>query len=1368
MSYEKAKLRLDHDRSDCSNSSNVSRKHSDVKCDIEDIGVLDIDYNLIRDNIIQYYSKNVGLIRENLVGFLNFIGFTSIINSEEDISNLYNFLIQISQTESHSATLGITPFEINDVIDLQTCLEAFDILFEGGNNSDYRQSSLNLRAKHADNCMTSSTSLLDVRSKLMNSNIIVIDDPDFKQVNEKYSIITNEVLSNIKILLELIFSKDFEYPTLLSHDSDYSLKSSSEKVYTLSDIAVILNSHPYIKLTCFEFKYVFSSLFGDNDSSDCELTGERSNMILHAINQEIEGEIESDNNNTNYMKSGFARSNHPTQLKLQKKSTNDNLISIIEDLEDQIEKISVEEEKCQSDQLLVTDSVNLIVFTLKEQLQSDYTKLINGSFSEFEDKNQILDSIESSLNLLISKAEDTQHFVNVMINRNRYKKAFVSGFDDKLNILAKEVKNLMIILSAHDYNTDTVTAIESQNSNSMKRVDEIMNLHQDISSLLTENNQIKENMRILYSLNEKYKSEVNIKSGIISDLRFTKDDLSKKLNEQCNVNSILTQEKQKLESELASLKEVFFNLSQESNLDRARERCQTEKKQIRRVLTSTTGLLSFKSNKGSNDLPLKCNNALTNDLIIPGHFESKHQYSRLDDIEDSNRTKIHSKFNSYFKEPNQTNLEAKLNMLKSELLSKIEEAENLKKLNETLIQDKQSCLKDLHLLQIEKQNTEIKLVRVSNDLEMMSHSSGSKALNEISFSPKLVNKESNSIHFAKKNTSFSIIDLVCESQNINRRNTTTNVREDHLRLNQIQANEMITIRSTIFKPRKNLMTVVTEISLFISNSDYGKDMLNKKRKKFSINSRISEKQYQSDIKKPAQQPDFVRNINKNTYNISLNTFYESLPRHMKSANFQVQSLNLLKSVNLDKHESCENNELTGNLNAAIPINEATTQQSNKQGGLQLKEGGKSTLSRLHKHLSYNCSNEKFVEKIKNRIKTKKTAKAITDLTRLDTENTLQETQNRTLISGNPNSAQHIVIRDYMNTTNEILTPKIIKTPVKLTEADQFVPQKDFDFLKLGKQRFIIHFLQACNEPSDTIYSSDAIIHLSENEMPLVKVLITFQSIYILNHSDNYVASKYSISSIIQISLCTTRPNLMVVHFKSNENDLVLEDLHRSCFVEYLQNVCCRDRIVLKRSYSFFDLGLKELKNAKNKIGNKIRLAMVSTLKVKTNGSIQQLVMKDKSSLFIAPNFENAQKFGFAQLKKEGFLGRVYYEERFLCLCDIGLLIFETCSSDSATLVSLNSAKVTSLQVEGKLPLSNQSHMQTMISRNSDIIRASEPNFKEVLFIESSTLKIVTYSGSEYIFKLPHHHEAESWLFEIKKNILVQDKRCIFNTDEIPN
>lgn len=374
-----------------------------------------------------------------------------------------------------------------------------------------------------------------------------------------------------------------------------------------------------------------------------------------------------------------------------------------------------------------------------------------------------------------------------------------------------------------------------------------------------------------------------------------------------------------------------------------------------------------------------------------------------------------------------------------------------------------------------------------------------------------------------------------------------------------------------------------------------------------------------------------------------------------------------------------------------------------------------------------------------------------------------EKTNSYLINGTPKRVYSIkpsLSRSILKEMTNERSSSYIKTSQKDEEKDEKDEEKgtNFDFLNIKNVSFIDNFLISCNESKKYIYSSYINQFIDINSLSKKKILLTSKTIYILNHADNYILDKIPYRSIRSISICTTNNNLLSIHMKESlRDDIIFEDYHRRDLVNFLI-------FLFKNPTSNLVNDIDVIKNDDDE-KLKISIEYSSSIRVKLNNQIMNLINNKNKSIFSMGKFDNCIKFGYVRVLTSSLFGKSYLE-RFACLSNIGLILFES----SNKTIPVDYYDLINYQVEilsfKKENYSLDDDFTDFPMENSVNLTKIEDFYHYSKDPDRILFEIKSQIGKSVIFQAGNRFEADSWVREIKRFVVENQIKDKVNVVEI--
>ena len=204
-------------------------------------------------------------------------------------------------------------------------------------------------------------------------------------------------------------------------------------------------------------------------------------------------------------------------------------------------------------------------------------------------------------------------------------------------------------------------------------------------------------------------------------------------------------------------------------------------------------------------------------------------------------------------------------------------------------------------------------------------------------------------------------------------------------------------------------------------------------------------------------------------------------------------------------------------------------------------------------------------------------------------------------------------------------------------CNDFVENKnkfDFKYLSLNKKikKLLLHNNENLN--SYEIFSDDINYILNGEKKQKGILLITSQCFYILDETSE-MNCILRISHQLLASLSITKNNFNHLLLIFNEGSfIIIEMLNRIHLLHYLKEL-------------YYEYNYK-----------KININFCDSFNIKLKNNLVYIYeLKNKKDIILTPNFENAQKLGVLLKYQENFFS-AYFDEKFIVLTSIGLIVFE--------------------------------------------------------------------------------------------------------------
>ena len=940
-----------------------------------------VEFELIRESIKNFFIENKYLNQDNINYFIDYIGFKNIINSDEECNSMLKYLLDyqfefkeklaIDSNNLVKENIDLTEVEKeyinndNTHVTLTSCLYAFDEIF------NYKCEDIEIDLNNKD--MHNSVKFKKKLSKELSSKNLKIKDSkeDINTLNLEGNntalesiinnpvIVTPEILYNIKKLFELIFSDNFDFNYNMPIESkdknninkDLNIESNinsfnvikEERVYSLPDIAIILNNHPYLNTSCYEVKIVLLKLFNNKLDYNNNICFEVYNKLIDQINKELDANniedkiIEEDDNNiedldidefnhsynvnelnlnnqesiASNLKSNKRNSNKFKIINQFKKINNNNIdknnkrnleeilkydqsnVNIdtnnfyyksFESLDEDIKTIKEEDKKLVYDFILILEVAQYMRFTIKNQIINDLDKLTNNNYGEYDDYNSVLESINNNIKSLTIKSNDIESFITEVIKKYRKKKKDIANFNKKFSILETESKNLCTVMSCYE---SVLSNIDEKQINKINNItnkdDQINKLSEDMSNLISENNNLKEKIKMLSTLYDEKVLELTKQEHYIKDIKINfekcKNDLNLKIDNLNKENNELKQNNLKLkEKESLFLKNINENFTIKNKSDKKiRFVNQNESREIdKRVLHYTDNSNSSMTKHLYNNTDNNCFN-LSNFVTNTEYITSK-----IKDIENNVVLEGSNHFNSDFKVNEINKIEEKV------ILDNVN-THNLNILCENIEIDSQSN-NNINFNIEESINSIVKKLDLSNININEKLSVKTSKLNKLN--SKSFNLSKLSPHVDDK------INIKKHKDRINtHRRITSYIYDKNSEIRKMSSNQLINYCFDLENKFSSCMTLIESKQNILNEKNEELKLLNQNIEELKINLHVSKSDYENIVNKYEDIKREFDIINNNNYNNNNkipdnnNNNIESINNNLKSEIFNKQTFN---------------------------------------------------------------------------------------------------------------------------------------------------------------------------------------------------------------------------------------------------------------------------------------------------------------------------------------------------------------------------------------------------------------------------------------------------------------------------------------------
>jgi hypothetical protein len=190
--------------------------------------------------------------------------------------------------------------------------------------------------------------------------------------------------------------------------------------------------------------------------------------------------------------------------------------------------------------------------------------------------------------------------------------------------------------------------------------------------------------------------------------------------------------------------------------------------------------------------------------------------------------------------------------------------------------------------------------------------------------------------------------------------------------------------------------------------------------------------------------------------------------------------------------------------------------------------------------------------------------------------------------------------------------------------------------------------------------------------------------------DITVKTRHSLKDLSKITISNKNCNLIAFHFVEGD-DLLIEILRRMELLYYFRD-------------------LYRMKNF-----GKLKFKYSDNFKIRRNNTFSNIIVNQANNLFIAPNFENAQRLGYLAKLAGGFFTK--FNEKLVVLTNVGLLYFDDPNKPPKKLIPII---------------------------GSDIQKIDEKKYKRKYCFEIKAL-----NGEMYTFGAKTEEELDAWMGEFK-------------------
>lgn len=230
---------------------------------------------------------------------------------------------------------------------------------------------------------------------------------------------------------------------------------------------------------------------------------------------------------------------------------------------------------------------------------------------------------------------------------------------------------------------------------------------------------------------------------------------------------------------------------------------------------------------------------------------------------------------------------------------------------------------------------------------------------------------------------------------------------------------------------------------------------------------------------------------------------------------------------------------------------------------------------------------------------------------------------------------------------------------------------DYDLLFLSTNEYVVRFLKKCSEDYHKIYSSEILI-LSKDKKDNAnkKILITKQSIFILNDTDFFAINKISLKNV---NISIFRPNIVVISkkddFNHNESRIIKNYLINKSQFDNDQSLFTYNEDISYSNKPSNNPSLRNPKLTKNMSSEKIVMAFQDlNINLFMKFFLINFSANTNPNYFpiINNNFSYSKKVGILFLKKETFFS-TYYDKVLVELTNNHLIIHHNFLTTKKTL-----------------------------------------------------------------------------------------------------
>lgn len=486
-------------------------------------------YEKILLNISIYFKNNISIKKETLKDFLEKIEFIEVIQSDDDIENLYSFMQEIEFTQSHHI------YEtIKDVAQIHksAVLLVFNEILSQPLETDYNYMNLDTQAPE--------------EGKKDNGNL-------------------KHILQNFQKFINLLFSKSLDF-------AEYGCnKDPCMREFPLGQVKILLMNFPQIELDVHEFidslqtilelevscltydmKLQIDDFFEGSPEFRLDTNNSRKSSrssLEFQEHYETDPHYNSEGKNLIYLKSG-------------KSSRISNILEVFFDLKEKISR---------------TFSIS---YGLAEKTDS-LTKYINQQLAEEDQKlktlnsqdiPKLVDELFNDLHLALTKSEELHRYLLDELKTIKLIKVEVNDFETLLSEMEKLYHNANTELT---YYQNIIKEHEDRIEDARLGNEIINKVYSELNLQVSENNnlliQIKEIERDYHIKREEY-SELEFSHNLMQEdfVKFRQNMNDKQSKHNSEIQK-LTRQNEKLSSEINILQSKIKKMDDQSKFIRMRK-----------------------------------------------------------------------------------------------------------------------------------------------------------------------------------------------------------------------------------------------------------------------------------------------------------------------------------------------------------------------------------------------------------------------------------------------------------------------------------------------------------------------------------------------------------------------------------------------------------------------------------------------------------------------------------------------------------------------------------------------------------------------------------------------------------------------------